>query len=312
MPRVSILLPSYNAAPYVDAAIESVLRQTFTDWELIAVDDASTDGTAARLEAHASSRVHVHRNPRNLGMTGNWNRCLSLATGTFVLKLDADDALKPHALERLVGGFEADDVVAAGIRTLSCDEHLEPFDGIPGDDIIMRGGIDPYGDTILPGERWYSIAAHRAQLWASSAFMIRRDLLTRLGGWDERFGCASDTELMWRVMEQGGRIAHRGAVGALYRIHPGSISDVYRAQGWLTWEAVAANLLSLSRVRARRPLPRSLRMHYVRLWNQWHDAPSRPLPEAICGKLEDVMAKIPPPPKIDRMMTRLRDGVSAA
>ncbi|HEX9985807.1 MAG TPA: glycosyltransferase [Thermoanaerobaculia bacterium] len=311
MPRVSVLLPSYNAASYVDAAIESVQRQTFGDWELVAVDDASTDATASRLDAHASSRIHVHRNAQNLGMTGNWNRCLSLASGELVLKLDADDALKPTALERLVSAFEGD-VAAAGIRTLSCDESLDPFDGIPGDDLMMRNGIDPYRDTTLPGDRWYGIAANGGQLWASSAFMVRRDLLTRLGGWDERFGCASDTEMMWRVMEQGTPIAHRGTVGNLYRIRPGSVSDVYRAQGWLTWEAVVGNLLSLSRVRTKRPLSRSLRMHYVRLWKQWHDAPSRPLPEAICGKLEDVMARIPPPPKLDVAMTRLRDGVSAA
>lgn len=309
-PRFSVLVPAFNAAPWVAAALESVQRQSFGDWEVIAVDDASTDETHAILERFASPTVHVHRNPRNLGMTANWNRCLSFATGDVVLKLDADDALKPRALEMLAGAF-ADDVVAAGMRSLQCDEHLEPFDGIQGDDAMQRAGIDPYRDAVHPGARWYDIAALGNQLWSSSAFAVRRDFLQSANGWDERFGCASDTEMMWRVMESGRPVAHRGAVGALYRLRPGSISDEYRSRGWLTWEAVAGNLLSLSRVRAARPLRRGLRMHYVRLWQRWHGEP-RQLPEALCGKLEDVVRHIAPPPLVDTLLTRVRDGVSAA
>ena len=309
-PRVSILIPAYNAAPWLAAAIESVQRQTFGDWEIVAVDDASTDGTADLLRSFASANIRVEQNPRNLGMTGNWNRCFSLATGELVLKLDADDALKPHALEQLALAFEGN-IVAAGIRSLQCDAELEPYDGIQGDDAMQRGGIDPYRDSIHPGEQWYDISAMGYQLWSSSAFMVRRDFLQQSGGWDERFGCASDTEMIWRVLESGRPVAHRGAVGTLYRVRPGSISDEYRSRGWLTWEAVAANLLSLSRARAVRPLRRGLRMHYVRLWERWHRS-QRDLPPSLCSKLDDAVARIPAPPLADRLMTRVRDGVSAA
>lgn len=309
-PRVSILLPAYNADRYVDAAIDSVEAQTFGDWEVVAVDDASTDATALALEQRVNSRVRLDRNAKNLGMTANWNRCLALARGELVLKLDADDALKPTALASMVAAFDDPEVVACGIRSLQCDEALEPFDGIQGDDAMQRSGIDPYRDSVHAADRWYDIAAQGNQLWSSSAFMVRRDLLQRLGGWDERFGCASDTEMMWRVLEHGKPVAHRGKVGALYRVRPGSISDEYRSRGWLTWEAVAGNLLSLSRVRATRPLRRGLRMHYVRLWEKWHTS-TRELPDAICGKLDDVIASIPKPPLVDVWMTKVRDGVAA-
>jgi glycosyltransferase involved in cell wall biosynthesis len=309
-PRVSVLIPAYNAAPWVEEAVESVRRQTFGGWEIVAVDDASTDGTHALLRSFAGPRIRVERNAQNLGMTANWNRCLSFATGDLVMKLDADDALEPRALELLAGAMEDDAVVAAGMRTLQCDEHLQPFDGIQGDDAMQRQGIDPYRDSVHPGHRWYDIAAMGYQLWSSSAFMTRRDALQAGGGWDERFGCASDTELMWRMMETGRPIAHRGAVGALYRLRPGSVSDEYRMRGWLTWEGVAGNLLSLSRVRAKRPLRRGLRMHYVRLWQRWHGS-QRELPDAICGHLEDVMRHIPAPPLADTVITRIRDAVTA-
>src|SRR5687768_8586869 len=116
--RVSVLIPAYNAAPWIEAAVESVRRQTFADWEIVAVDDASTDDTHALLRSFAGPQVRVERNAQNLGMTANWNRCLSFATGDLVLKLDADDVLKPRALELLAGGFADDAVVAAGIRSL--------------------------------------------------------------------------------------------------------------------------------------------------------------------------------------------------
>lgn len=309
-PRVSVLIPAYNAAPWIAAALDSVQSQTFEDWEIVAVDDASSDATPAILQSRASERIRVESNPRNLGMTANWNRCLSLAKGELVLKLDADDALKPRALEQLASAFASGDVLACGIRSLQCDASLEPYDGIQGDDAMQRNSINPYRDTVQSSERWYDIAAMGYQLWSSSAFMLRRDFLQAAGGWDERFGCASDTELIWRTLEAGRPVAHRGAVGALYRVRPGSISDEYRSRGWLTWEAIAANLLSLSRVRARRPLRRGLRMHYVRLWERWHRE-QRQLPDALCSKLEDVVRHIPAPPVVDTVLTKMRDAVSA-
>jgi glycosyltransferase involved in cell wall biosynthesis len=311
-PRISVLIPAFNAAPWVEAAVNSVRAQTFADWEIVAVDDASADQTHAILQSFAAPNIHIHRNEQNRGMTANWNRCLALASGEFVLKLDADDALVPHALEQLAAAIADSNVIAAGIRSLQCDANLEPFDGIQGDDAMQRNGIDPYRDTVLSGERWYDIAAMGYQLWSSSAFLVQREFLVATGGWDERFGCAADTELTWRTLETGRAVAHRGAVGALYRVRPGSVSDEYRSRGWLTWEAVAANLLSLSRFRATRPLRRGLRMHYVRLWNRWQTSTRGELPQSICSSLDDVMAKIPPPPLADRLMTAMRDRVSAA
>jgi glycosyltransferase involved in cell wall biosynthesis len=310
-PRVSVLVPAYNAERYVEASVGSVFAQTFTDWELVAVDDASTDGTHELLRSHPDPRVRVHRNEQNLGMTPNWNRALSLATGELVLKLDADDVLRPRALELLVSALDDPKVIAAGIRSMQCDESLEPFDGIQGDDAMLRAGIDPYGDAVHDAAKWYDIAAHGHQLWSSSALMIRRGALDAIEGWDARFGCASDTELILRILEQEQPVAHRGEVGLYYRVRKGSISDEYRSRGWLTWESLASNLVSLTRMRRKRPLRRSLRMHFVRLWNRWQTW-DRSLPPNMCTAIESVMSEVEPPPLADRIMTRVRDGVSAA
>ena len=312
-PRVSVLIPAYNVERFIEETIASVRAQTFADWEIVAVDDASTDRTHALLAAMTDPRLRLEKNAKNLGMTGNWNRALKLARGEIVYKLDSDDVMKPRTLEHIVRAFDrTPDAIAAGIRTLLCDIDLDPYDGLQGDDVMLRHGVDPYRDAVHSGDFWYDFAAHGYQLWSSSSFAVKRDVLQAIGGWDDRFGCAADTEMIWRVLEQGKPVAHCGVVGALYRIHPGSVSDEFRSRGWLTWETVAANLLSLSRTRARRPLRRALRMHYVRLWRRWWGSQRTGVPESICSKLDDVMRAIPAPPLADTLMTRIRDGVSAA
>lgn len=311
MPTVSVLIPAWNALRFIDETIESVLAQTFTDFEIVAVDDASGDTTYARLQEWAArdARIRPFRNERNLGMTGNWNRALGHATGELVIKLDSDDLFRPKTLEVLVAAMREADVVGAGVRTLMCDEEMQPFDGLPADDAMMRAGIDPYADATLECSRWYAAAAHGQQLWHSCAILLRREWMLRGGGFDERFGCASDTEIVWRALEEDGRFAHRAYVGLLYRIRPDSVSAVFRQNDWLTWEAVAGNLLTLHRYRTRHGLPRALRLRYASLWERWQSA--RGLPDAIRDKLGRVVAETKPPAAIDRLQLRARNAMAS-
>lgn len=110
MPKISVLLPTYNYARYLPLAIESVLAQDFPDFELIISDDASRDESAAiaGLYAARDARIRFHRHETNLGMVGNWNWCLRQARGTYVKFLFGDDALAtPDALRTLAGLLDA-------------------------------------------------------------------------------------------------------------------------------------------------------------------------------------------------------------
>src|SRR5512135_3537715 len=93
VPRVSIVAAVYNCLPYVGATIESVLAQTFTDWELVLVDDCSTDGTAARLEESAARdpRVRVIAMERNSRQTACLNLGISRSRGEYIARIDGDD-----------------------------------------------------------------------------------------------------------------------------------------------------------------------------------------------------------------------------
>ncbi|UOQ82962.1 glycosyltransferase family 2 protein [Hymenobacter sp. 5414T-23] len=93
MPTLSILIPAYNAGTYISETIRSVINQTFADWELIIVDDRSTDNTyeQACIWAAKDSRIKVYQNATNLGMLENWNYGISLCHSPYFVKLDADD-----------------------------------------------------------------------------------------------------------------------------------------------------------------------------------------------------------------------------
>ena len=102
-PKVSVLIPTYNYAHILDVTIQSVLAQTYTDFELIIVDNCSTDNTVEVVQKYLNdSRVSFYRNDRNLGLTGNWNRCLELAKGEYLKYLCADDKLHPQILEKYI------------------------------------------------------------------------------------------------------------------------------------------------------------------------------------------------------------------
>jgi GT2 family glycosyltransferase len=98
-PTVSLIMPAYNAEPYLVEAVESVLGQTFTDFELIIVDDASTDATSAILDRYDDPRIVRLRNERNLGQTASMNRAIQAAKGAYLARQDADDLSMPQRLE---------------------------------------------------------------------------------------------------------------------------------------------------------------------------------------------------------------------
>ena len=138
--------------------------------------------------------------------------------------------------------------------------------------------------------------------WHSSAFMARRETLQASGGYDlPGFGCASDTELILRLLEQGDRFAHRGYVGVLYRQVNGSVSQQFRTRGWLTWEGTAVYLLSMHRWQLRRPLSSRLRRRYVEQWQRRREASlaspefAAALPPEVRDRLNDAVREAAPP-----------------
>lgn len=127
---ISIIMPAYNAERYIEESIQSVLQQSYSDWELILIDDCSTDQTSQIISNYANqySNIHVHRNPENLGVAESRNLGVSLAAGEWIAFLDSDDCWHPDKL-RLQMEL-ADSTHARFLFTGSAfmDENSQPLD----------------------------------------------------------------------------------------------------------------------------------------------------------------------------------------
>lgn len=128
MPRVSILMPSYNHEKYVSAAIRSALMQTYQDYELIIVDDNSSDNSVGVIERFSDKRIKLLRSTQNQGQFAAMQRCIEEATGEFVAVLNSDDVFMPEKLARQVAVMESRPEVGAVFSySQLIDERGKPF-----------------------------------------------------------------------------------------------------------------------------------------------------------------------------------------
>jgi glycosyltransferase involved in cell wall biosynthesis len=134
IPRVSVVMPVYNVAPYVAATIGSVLAQTFTDFELLVLDDCSTDGTAAVVQALRDPRIRFLQNARNLGRAGTDNAALPHVRGEFIAKMDGDDLCHPERLARQVAYLDSHpevNVMGAWMQNFGASTYLNRYPTTP-------------------------------------------------------------------------------------------------------------------------------------------------------------------------------------
>src|SRR5689334_17359944 len=107
LPKISVLIPTYNYAHYLDETIQSVLNQSFKDFELIIVDNHSTDNTEEVVSKYlADERVSYHKNEKNLGLVGNWNMCLTYPKAEYIKFICADDMIHPEMLDKFYAVME--------------------------------------------------------------------------------------------------------------------------------------------------------------------------------------------------------------
>ncbi len=106
-PLISVILPVYNAAPYLRLSIESILNQTYSNFELLILDDHSTDGSSKIIEDYQDSRIRVIRHTTNLGLIACLNKGLEQAKGTYIARMDADDISLPHRFTTQLAFMEA-------------------------------------------------------------------------------------------------------------------------------------------------------------------------------------------------------------
>src|ERR671933_240168 len=232
MPRISVCIPTYNYARFLPAAIDSVLAQDHDDYELIVVDNASDDETPEVL-ARYGDRIRAHRNERNLGLFGNFARCLELASGELVKFLAADDWLHPAFLREATALMDAHPSVAiASGPGFYVDEDGRVFGmGTTG---VFAPGLVP-GAVALRAQ-----ADHLNVVGMPSNTLLRRTALDAAGGFDARFAPAADVHLWGKLLARHD-LAWLAAPRSYLRMHRTKAHDYGldpSESTFLAWEAL--------------------------------------------------------------------------
>ena len=215
MPRVSVVIPAYNAEAVIADSIGSVLAQTYDDWELIVGDDGSTDATAERARA-LSPRVQVTRAERNGGPAAARNTALERATGELIAFLDADDWWQPDFLERQVARYDAE--TAAGgppVGIVACDARIRLPDGedAPGTYYDQFRELEPPTLERLLRRNFLYVSA-----------LVPRAVGEEAGWFDPGLFGTEDHDLWIKILERGNRAVINHRVLCTYRRTEGSIS----------------------------------------------------------------------------------------
>jgi glycosyltransferase involved in cell wall biosynthesis len=223
-PLVSVVVPVYNCVAFIDATMQSILAQTFRDFELLVSDNASTDGTWEALQRYTvDPRVRLTRHASNVAATVNFNAVTDRASGEFIKLVCSDDVLYPDSLAVQVAALVAHPsaVLAASSR-----------------DIIDATGMPVLRDRGLRGLRGEitgTEAIRRAVLAGSHfgepmALLFRRQALADAGGWDGRFSYEIDLATCCAVLLRGNLVAVSGPLAAFRVSHSQWSTQLMRGQ----------------------------------------------------------------------------------
>jgi glycosyltransferase involved in cell wall biosynthesis len=196
MAEVSVCIPTYNGARFIEGAIRSVLGQSFEDFELVVVDDSSTDETAAIIESFgADARLRYYTNAVRLGMVGNWNRCVELSVGEYVCVFHQDDVMSPENLARKVGVLKSHP--RAGLVYSKVEQIDAEGQAVEG--YKFWTDSSPAEDFVRDGQRFFEELIAGENLICCPSVIARRECYERLGPFDSRLPFTADWEMWLRV-----------------------------------------------------------------------------------------------------------------
>lgn len=213
-PLISVVMPVYNGERYLRQSVESILNQTWRDFEFIIIDDGSTDATAEIVQQFEDKRILVIRNSANLGLTASLNKGIAAAKGKFIARMDADDISLPERFEKQIGFFRTHpEIEALGTSTLYIDEHGNRTENnfLPTSHFCIKWELN-----------FNSPIAH-------PTVMMTRRVIKECGGYTPSFEYAVDYWLWWRISE----LAILGNLPEpllLYRLHSANVGRTYQAE----------------------------------------------------------------------------------
>ncbi len=208
-PKISILMAVYNGAVYLREAIDSVLAQTYRDFEFVIVDDGSSDESVRIVRSYADSRIKLHAAPQNMGQTTALNVGLRLCVGEYIARMDGDDICRPDRFARQVAALDADPalgIVGSAVWIVDGRDRTLDFSPQPESDATIR-----------------FVSLTRNPFHHPTVMIRRRVLIEHALEFDERFQANQDFELWTRLLPVT-RAANLPQALLRYRVHGSNIS----------------------------------------------------------------------------------------
>lgn len=215
---VGIYIPAYNADQFIDKAIASVLNQSFRDFELLIVDDASTDNTAEVASSYLENpKVTYFRNEHNLGMSSNWNRGISLLKNKYIAKLDADDFHHPEFLSETISVLENNPGVGMVFSGLNW--------------VTGRGAnvtpMLPYTSSWTADGKIFRANLFRKFVCYGPTICVRAECYAKLGAFIDQMRIHTDWE-MWTRIASNYEVGYVNKILASAIRHEGNITSASR------------------------------------------------------------------------------------
>jgi glycosyltransferase involved in cell wall biosynthesis len=213
-PKVSVIMAVKDGRGFLRQAIDSVLGQSFGDFEFIIIDDGSSDGTLPIIENYADPRIRLLINRDHLGLSASLNAGLNAARGEYIARMDADDVCLPERLERQVRFLDRHPrivVLGTGIRLIDEQGRAIQDVRLPADNDLIKWQLCFLNPIAHPSA------------------MMRRAAVRQAGGYDPGLTHAQDYDLWWRL-SAGNQLANLSDILMLLRQHPGQVSQANRSE----------------------------------------------------------------------------------
>jgi glycosyltransferase involved in cell wall biosynthesis len=263
-PSLTVLMTVYNGEEYLREAMDSVLAQSWRDYEFLIVNDASTDGSGAVLQSYTDPRIRVISNLYNQGQTTSLNIGLREARGRYIARIDADDVALPRWLtSQMAFAGRHPDCAVVSSWAMVIDE---------------QGRAVRLLKTPLTREG-FLLRSLTASPINHGGCLMRRDIVLEAGGYDEAFKIVADYDLWSRLLRGGEHFAAQKALGMAIRFHGASISKARKYDLVLpeTTKVMRDNILFLT--------GRSLaEAELALLWRTLYDEGNMPLAEFLAGR----------------------------
>jgi glycosyltransferase involved in cell wall biosynthesis len=214
-PTISVLMSVHNGENYLEEAIESILNQTYPDFELIIINDFSTDSSFEIIKKFADKRIVLIENDHNIGLTKSLNKGLKIAKGEYIARMDADDISEINRFEKQIDVLQKNpDYTVVGSNIFLIDDTGLIIEQIKYPETTEENLGNIFFDNTI----------------VHSSAMFRKDFVMSLGGYNEEYSKSQDYDLWLNIIENGGLLYNIQESLLKYRIHAGSISNKFGSE----------------------------------------------------------------------------------